>query len=622
MRNSLYDALEVSSSASVSAIATALRAVVRRFWSVPRDASGDSEEAVRFAALAASILVDPIRRKDYDAALNPGVGAGPWRLPIASAGARDPHAESASTHSRASASGNADLSQLSMEATPPKSLPGVDALAEPLADGRAWASPLVWVGLLLAAALLIFACARYLPDWIEFSTFEAGGVGLVLIALLLLIAFGLSKPVETKGPAAGLSRLGIIKWRREGSIFIGVPAPQHDTAWVFKLRLMELTRSSAGFITATQLWRRLLARVVDYAWIALAIYASIKLFDDVVDAVDPWMIVIRSPLLLPVLVALAAIPIEALALRVFRTTPGKWLLGLVLVVGVTRPADHDKPSQAQLSWARALRVAWAGAAVGLWPIAIIRSPKNWREARDRETDWEAAGDSVVMARPLTAQTVATALVIVSATALILTSGWRRDYAAIWPYVVIWSASAASHASPPRSSEKNDAVGTVATAIGTAPNTDVPAPVPMRNGSAGTAGTAGTAGSAGSPGTASIAPKSTPTSASATTGPSASTLADAEMTQQASAAQARRARIVAYTKQAESAQRSGLYADLQGSCQSWTVDQPGNALAWRCLGLAKFQNGAGRDALPALRQSLKLGSKDQQVEAAILTILRP
>jgi cytochrome c-type biogenesis protein CcmH/NrfG len=39
-------------------------------------------------------------------------------------------------------------------------------------------------------------------------------------------------------------------------------------------------------------------------------------------------------------------------------------------------------------------------------------------------------------------------------------------------------------------------------------------------------------------------------------------------------------------------------------------------------LAQQQNGAGRDALPALRQALKLEPKDSQVEAAILRILRP
>ena len=605
MRNSLYDALEVSTSASVTAIATALRAVVRRFWSVPRDASGDSEEAVRFAALAASILVDPMRRKDYDAALNPGVGAGPWRLPVSSEGARDPVAESASTQSLSLPDGGAELSQISVEATPPKSLPGVDALAEPLADGRAWASPLVWVGLLLASALFSFACVLYLPDWVQISRLGAGGVAVVATMLLLLLAFGLCRPVKAKGPAAGLSRLGIIKWRREGSVFIGVPPPQHDTAWIFKLRLMELTRSAAGFITATRLWRRLLARAVDYAWIALSIYVLIKLSDDVIEIVGPWMNVIRSPVFLPVLVALAATPMEACALHVLRTTPGKWLLGMVVVAGITRPSDHDKPSPARLSWARASRVALAGAALGVWPIAIIRFLKNWRDARDRETDWEAAGDSVVMARPLTAPAVATALVVLLATVLVLTSGWRRDYAAFWPYLVTWTATSELRASVPQSIPQKYSVDGAASVPGAAPDALVLPPTqtpinPVNN--------------------LKVTPKPPPANTAIV--PSASAAAEAQMTQQASAALARRARIDGYAKQAESARRSGAYAGLQGSCQSWTVDQPGNALAWRCLGLAKFQNGAGRDALPALRQSLKLGSKDQQVEDAILTILRP
>lgn len=605
MRNSLYDALEVSSSASATAITTALRAVVRRFWSVPRDASGDSEEAVRFAALAASILVDPIRRKDYDAALNPGVGAGPWRLPISSEVARDPASESASTQSLSLPDGGADLSQLSMEATPPKSLPGVDALAEPLADGRAWASPLVWVALLLAAALFSFACVLYLPDWLQISRLGAGGVAVVATMLLLLLAFGLCRPVAAKGPAAGLSRLVIIKWRREGSVFIGVPPPQHDTAWIFKLRLMELTRSAAGFITATSLWRRLLARAIDYAWIALSIYALIKLCEGVFDLFDPWMIVIRSPLFLPVLVALVAVPLEACALRVLRTTPGKWLLGLVVVAGVTRPSDHHKPSPAQLSWARTLRAASAGAALGVWPIAIIRFRKNWRDARDRETDWEAAGDSVVMARPLTAPAVATALVVLLATVLVLTSGWRRDYAALRPYLVTWLATSELSASLPQATQQNYSVDVAASIPGAAPDALVLPPTqtpidPLKN--------------------LKVAPKPPPANTAIV--PSASAAAEAQMTQQASAALARRARIDGYSKQAEGSRRSGAYAGLQGSCQNWTVDQPGSALAWRCLGLAKFQNGAGRDALPALRQSLKLGSKDQQVEDAILTILRP
>ena len=614
MRHSLYDALEVSSSASVNVIATALRAVVRRFWSVPRDASGDSEEAVRFAALAASILIDPIRRKDYDAALNPGVGAGPWRLPISSAGARDAAAEAAGaqSQSRSLSAGGGELSQISAEATLPKSLPGVDALAEPLPDGSAWASSRVWFGWVIAVLVLQVASTLFVPEWGRFSPLQAIAMACVAVLLSLAFAFWLSRPIEAMGPAAGLSRLGIIKWRREGSIFIGVPPPQHDTAWIFKLRLMELTRSAAGFITATSLWRRLAARAVDYALIAIILYGLIAFSDTAIDLVDPWLIVIRSLFVLPVLVALAAVPIEAFFLRVMRTTPGKWLMGLVIVAGVTRPADHSKPGVAQLAWARASRAALAGAALGVWPITIIRALKNWRDARDSEVDWDASGDSLVMARPMTAPTVATALLVLLAASLILVSGWRRDYIAFWPYAVTWIATADSRASGLLKPQTTDPAG-----VTLPTSTPPPAPVPEPAVASSVAVRVPTALPAASPsdaketGSVKVPVSSSETSAT-----------EAQMSQQASAARARRIRIDGYERQAENAQRSGNYAGLQSSCKSWTTDQPGNSLAWRCLGLAQFQNGAGRDALPALRQSLKLGSKDPLVEDAILRILRP
>ena len=597
MRNSLYDALEVSSSAPVNAITTALRAVVRRFWSVPRDASGDSEEAVRFAALAASILVDPIRRKDYDASLNPGVGAGPWRLPISNV--RDVAAEASGTpsHSRSLSAGGGELSQITPEATLPKSLPGVDALAEPLATGSAWASPRVWLGWAIAVVVLLAASAIFVPEWSGISPLLAVAVAGCVALLSLAFAFWLSRPVEVMGPAAGLSRLGIIKWRREGSVFIGVPPPQHDTAWIFKLRLMELTRSAAGFVTATILWRRLSARAADYACIAIIIYALIAFSDKVIDIVDPWLIIIRSPLVLPVLVVLAAVPIEAFFLRVMRTTPGKWLMSLVIVAGVTRPGDHSKPGVAQLAWARASRAAWAGAAIGVWPVAAIRALKNWRDARDREVSWDASGDAVVMARPMTAPAVATALVVILAATLVLFSGWRRDYIAFWPYAVTWIATANSHGSNPLAPHITDPRSVAASQP---PTVAEPAAIPAVPSNEGKD-------------TRAVKPPVSSTQTSAT---------EAQMNQQANAAHARRMRIDGYERQVENAQRSGSYTSLQGACKSWTVDQPGSSVAWRCLGLALYQNGAGRDALPALRQSLKLGSKDPQVEDAILRILRP
>ena len=605
MRNSLYDALEVSPSVSTQTIQIALRGVVRRFWSVPRDASGDSEEAVRFAALAGAILVDQIRRKDYDAALNPGVGTGPWRLPVGGSAARDAAAELGSTQSRILAESGGDVSQLSVEASTPKSLPGIDALADPLADGTAWSSPMVWLGLAAACMLVVYAFAWFVPVWFNVPV-SYGFVGaLVAIAALMMGALALSRPQKAMGPAAGLSRLGIIKWRREGSIFIGVPPPQHDTAWIFKLRLMELTRSAAGFVTATNVQRRLFARLIDYAIVGLVLYGVLALGDRMLDSGAAWFILIRSPFVLPVLVVLATIPLEAFSLRTFRTTPGKWLMGLVVVSGITCPADHRKPSSAQLAWGRATRSALAGAAMGVWPVALIRLASNWRDVRDREADWDAYGDSIVMARPMTLVTVAIGLAVVLATVLILTSGWRRDCAVAWPHVVTWAAtsdSALSRLALPRAPAPAVATPVVSSTEPVAPLPvavePAPAPLPVA--------------------------KAEPLVVKPATSALVSAN-DALVDQQVSAAHARRVRIDGYARQVENARRSGgavNYAGLQGNCQRWTVDQPGNAEAWRCLGLAQFQNGAGRGALPALRQSLKLGSKDPQVEDAILRVLRP
>ena len=613
MRNSLYDALEVSPSASTQTIKSALRGVVRRFWSVPRDASGDSEEAVRFAALAGAILVDRIRRKDYDAALNPGVGAGPWRLPIGGSAARDAAVLAGSTQSRILAESGAEVSQLSVDASTPKSLPGVDALADPLPDGTAWSSPLVWLGLAAALTLVVFACAWVVTVWFQGPITYGLIAGVVAIAALLTGAFVLSRPKEAMGPAAGLSRLGIIKWRREGSVFIGVPPPQHDTAWIFKLRLMELTRSAAGFVTATNVQRRLFARFVDLSLVGIVVYPVLAMTESVIGVGGTWLLLIRSPLLLPVIVVLVALPLEALFLRAWRTTPGKWLMGLVVVSGITLPADHRKPKTAQLAWARATRSALSGSAFGIWPVALIRLVKNWRDIRDREADWDSDGDSVVMARPMTMPTAATGLAVVLAMVLVLASGWHRDLTVVWPQMMSWasvSQSAIANISLPKATEPVATASTAAISAAdpseVAPIVSAPSPVPPP------AATEISSLPAAPPVANPVAPKM-------------SAVNDAQVDQQVMAAKARRARIDGYTRQVENARRSGgtvNYAGLQGSCQRWTVDEPGSADAWRCLGLAQFQGGAGRDALPALRQSLKLGSKDPQVEDAILRILRP
>lgn len=611
MRNSIYDALEISASSSVAAIQAAVRTVVRRFWAVPRDASGDSEEAVRFAALAASILGNPVRRKDYDVALNPGVGSGPWRLPI---GNREASAGEGSTNSRVLGEG-AEVSQLSVDAAPPKALPGVDALAEPLPDGKAWQSPLIWGGFAIAFLLLWFGCSQLLGELARWNLMHSVAVAGALAGLLFAAALWLGRAREPAAAVASLSRLAIIKWRREGSIFIGLPPPQHDTAWIFKLRLMELTRSAAGFVTATNPWRRLVARLVDYSLVALATYGLIALADAFVPASGLWFAALRSPLLFPAIVVLLTIPFEAITLRTLHTTPGKWLLSMVVVLAASRPADQAMPGDAQLAWGRSLRVAWSGAALGVWPVALVRLAANLRAARDRETEWDASGDSIVMARSLTVVAVATALSLLVAAALIVLGAWYRDAVSFGPQLLTTTTHVGSDIArligtdrKPSSVNPPAAVPSTSPAVGSEirqPEPSSPAPVVAPR-----------------PEVVAPAPRPAPAAPVMTAKPAPNSVAESEMEKQANAAHARRVRIDGYARQAEAARRSGNYAGLQSACQQWTQEQPGSPEAWRCYGLAQQQNGAGRDALPALRQALKLEPKDSQVEAAILRILRP
>ncbi|MEQ1596284.1 MAG: RDD family protein [Casimicrobium sp.] len=597
--SSIYEALEVNPTSPTDRIQASLRSVLRRFWAVPRDASGDTEEAVRFAALAAAILVDPIRRKDYDAALSPGVGSGPWRLPVG--GSRDTTGEAPSPDRVGDAA--MESSRLSVVGNAPKFLPGVDALADPLPEAVAWASPAVWLAALVSWLILWVAIARPFSSTPDLPFFVALSAAVAVAAVVVLAALWISQSREVPVSAASLSRLAVIKWRREGSIFLGNPPPQHDTAWIFKLRLMELTRSAAGYVTATGAWRRFAARLFDYALVALILFAALALAESIFPAAASAWLALRSPLILPTLAVLACVPIESALYARYRTTLGKWLFGMVVVTGASRPSDHVQPTAAQLAWTRAWRVAWVGAAAGFLPVAVFRFRDQMQKARDSETDWDAGGDAVIMGRPTSVPAVVTALFIMLAAISVLASAWRDDFKTVQPNVKSltqsWTSSIAGlwSAGEKQASEIVAAVSKKTAGEEPAPTTPVAAATsPTR---------AATASSASVP---------TPVRAA-----SESEVAIARLSADANQ---RRVRIEGYIRQTETARRTGNYAASQSVCQRWADDQPANAQAWQCLGLAQFQNGAGRAALPALRQSLKLEANDPSVEAAILKILRP
>ena len=60
---------------------------------------------------------------------------------------------------------------------------------------------------------------------------------------------------------------------------------------------------------------RIAARLVDYALVAVILYLGISALGQMFVAFDLWFVALRSPLLLPVLVVLALIPVEATGYR-------------------------------------------------------------------------------------------------------------------------------------------------------------------------------------------------------------------------------------------------------------------------------------------------------------------
>jgi hypothetical protein len=595
MRSTLYEALEIDASSEEGSIRAALRKVLRRFWSAPRDASGDSEEAVRFVALAAGILTDDARRQRYDVSARPAASSlNPWRNDAARALPGSGHDEPGNVSSEAGGG------QISIGVEAPDEtrtfLPDVVALADPLPSEHTWKDTyalLAFAGaaLLLWGAVWILA-GQYLGSWATL------GAWIAMLGLCVACAAAFAKTTAEQNNAS-LSRLAIVKWRRESSVFLGLPPPQQDTAWIFRLRMMELTRGAAGFLTQPSIALRVLARCVDYGVIAIAVAGVLWTLPQFVSFGDTIAALLRSALVLPLWVVLVAIVFDAVCINKFRMTPGKWLVGAVVVLGVTQPVDtRGKVARDYFAWQRAQRFASSAMRLGLWPLALASASATLASVRTDEGAWEAAGDSVVVVRQSPFFARAAAVVIVCAAAVFVASVWISDGQRVYRWVAANLTSTQKTISdvlPPISmggEKTGDA--TLSVSASTAP--------------------AATPATPEKPSTSDAVP-AVPVAA-----PPAKTADPASAASRI--AQERRARIERVEAQVARARQSGSYADLQSSCLRWTDDQPGSAEAWRCLGLARFQAGDAGGALPALRQSLKLEPNDPQVESTILRILRP
>lgn len=602
MRATFYEALEVPSTAESSAVRAALRAILRRYWSVPRDPSGDTEEAVRFVALGSAILGDEQRRAEYDAQARRGVTTNPWR--VGNDGAAIVGADMNALGLPGSHGAQSD--NLSVAIGESRLLPAVHALTDPLPEKTEWESAPAMI-----AALLVALCALGFAYWWLAPLFSTLVVAALLVGLLVVgTIIGVQLRIATNELSGfTLARLVVTKWRRESSVFIGNPAPAQDTAWIFRLRVMELTRSAAGYSSAPNMAIRAFARLTDYAIVALALVLLLKLTAWLFALNADVIAILTSPLVLPILTVLLAIPLEAISVSARRRTPGKYLMGVVVVLASTQPDDCAEPTRSQLSFRRAVSVASSGLFFGFWPLLLARLNAIEKALRVTEGSWESAGDSVVVTRAAPSPMRAAAVVVVLAVATGVFALWWTDALRLAERAKLWLPSTASVPTPQSS----------APAV---PPPTLPAPVPAAVEPLPPQNVATPSDRQSSVVAPSKSANSLPSNPPTTVTPPPPAIQTSEFERQTALAQARRARIDAAEKRAAAARSSGSYAGLQGVCERWTEDQPGSAEAWRCLGLARAQAGGGRDALPALRQALKLDPNDAQVEAAIFKILRP
>jgi hypothetical protein len=554
-----------------------------------------------------------------------GVSTNPWRMgKDGTAGA-----DSNLLGSQSNPVGSAQLVTATSDAQ--RAIPAVRALTEPLPELDQWASGIAYV---LSAAVLGAAAL-----FVYFAAYQSLGSNLSMLLMLLVLATGLAIASQTKVVVAELSgftlaRLAITKWRRETSVFVGNPPPQQDTAWIFRLRVMELTRSAAGYSSAPHIGIRFLARCADYALIALIVMCFLGVLGWIAPSLSGVIALLRSPVVLPALVVLLAIPLETYAIAKWRTTPGKFLLGVVIACAMTQPDDQPEPSVTRLAGARALTFARSAAFFGLWPLVLLRLSRQLRAMRGEEGAWEAAGDSVTLLRAAPLLMRASAVSLALAASVGFAFIWYSDIVRLLPAV---TKTANEVAIAPLNKDAAKQVTDVAKATLTPSDTTsisatpppIPAPVAADSAPSAAPTTVAPASSSDAPAAVPTKPATAPAkpspapvivapkSASGEIKPSPS-----EFEKQAAVAQQRRSRIEAAEKRVAAARRGGSYAGLQAVCERWTQDQPGSAEAWRCLGLAQFQSGAGRAALPALRQALKIEPNDSEIEAAIFSILRP
>ncbi|MDQ2916517.1 MAG: DnaJ domain-containing protein [Pseudomonadota bacterium] len=609
MKATLYDALGILPTSTDEEVRTALRGLIRKYYTKTRDGQGNVEEALRFINHASRILSDDERRVRYDQELarSDDDEDRPSRQAVDRALlGDDEHTEvGAATGPGPGDHGIEDP----LDSELPDDKADVPATHHPGLTQRVASfgrSPVLTFGLcavfgtFIAAAIVfvtppdIVVVARSVLGWLTVIFLLLAGV----YAIVHGIVFLRRRQASARSGLVPQTDLAILNWRRERSVFLGTNQPQEDASWIFQLRMAELERAKSGRTSEPRPWHRLAARMFDYAIWGLLLALLLSQLRALGVIPERWAHWLAHPLLAPILITLSWVPIEALLITSVGTTPGKWLFGIYLQFSISDAyASRNTRTQLIRGFSRAMRVWFRGVGCGFPLLApILVAVAHERLALHQETEWDFAEDCLVTHGPAGVVNTVTGVCGLASMIWLYGVAWQQPMAD----TLAWMNASVAAALPSPGSVKakwTNASGEVGRLLPALPALSSASDFLHLPRSAHMGGQAGTASAAS--GAQDGRPDQQPS--------------DAEFTAMMAA---RRARIDLLKFEGPRMLRAGNARRAVELCRGWADLELANPEAWRCLGSAQQAAGEHQEALNSFRKARQHDPYDRSLDVAI------
>ncbi len=605
MKSTLYEALGILPSSSDEDLRAALRRLIRKYYAKTRDGQGNVEEALRFINHASRILSDPLSRQRYDQELALSDGTTEQRIAhvVSNAVAESGEQTDVGAIAEAEPADTAEAIDVDLDTPKDAVLPSSRDHHHPgltervVSFGR---SPIVTVALCVLFGAFIAAAIVFVTPSDTILIAKQVLVWLTITLLGLTLVYGAVHGIaylrrRRSAPQPMLmpqTDLAILNWRREKSVFLGNEQPQEDASWIFQLRMAELERAKSGRTSEPRPWQRLAARLFDYALCGLALallLSELRGREFIPDITAYWL---GHPLVAPVLITAAWVPIEALLIASLGTTPGKWLFGVFLQFSISNAyARRDTRAQLERALARSFRVWWEGIACGIPFLAPILIAVAYEKlAQNQETDWDFAHDVLVTHGPPSVLNTVTGVCGLAAM--------------LWLYGVAWHQPMAD---------------TIAWAKTTMADV-LPSSAALTAGFVGGGRIRGINPMPGASDTAASARAPAPITSSSLPGDQRTNVRPRDKAPPAVDVEAlfteRRAKVAVVSLEGPRMLRAGNWRRAAELCRAWTELQLANPDSYRCLGQALQAQGYHQEAIAAFRKAKHYDPADSTLDTAI------